>query len=133
MLIGKGLQKPGGGGGGPWNYFDNAYWVNSSNFTWSGSQWDENVFASGQAEIQETGTWASGFRPSSVDINYTFSGGSHQLRVIDSNAAVIGTANVSGTGTANITLTFTTYDISKIRLSMTSVNTGSITDIWFNS
>jgi len=140
MLIGRGLSKVAGGDSGPWNYFDNTYWVNIVNFIWSANTWTIASYPPfGGATIGTIGIWDEGFRPANIEVDYTTVSGALTFRLLDTNAVIIATQTGVTAGTA-LTLTlpinYASGDINQLQFSNpTPAAQGGITilDIRFTS
>lgn len=110
------------------HFLDNTYWTDNTNMTWDGTKW--TIIDPGDSpnwRLDTTGSWAVGFRPTSMTIKiYKPSGGitfdSWDLRVYDTANQPISSLVDLGSGysfdtvhTVNIPLTFGANDISYMR------------------
>lgn len=106
-------------------WVDNTFWAANYHVVWTGSSWYYDGDYEGcdgcGSTLDAIGTWATGFRPTSVDVTIqtigTINGHNGWIRVNDTGFAQIGSVAVptpAGTNVINVPLTFTTNDIGTL-------------------
>jgi len=119
MLIGRGLQKAVGGIDG--EYFDDTYWGNALNFSWSANTWTIASYPPfGGASIDTIGTWDEGFRPANIEVDYTTASAALTFRLLDIDSTIIAiqAAMPAGTdATLIVPITFDGLDINQLQVS----------------